>query len=94
MLLAYEGIEEAEERDTEVKEIRDKAARIASHTLLKMLFCCLRLGMTGKAKLWFITLIQVILCYLHSSPVGGHLGVHKIVYKVREQFIGKAWTVT
>ena len=33
------------------------------------------------------TLIQVILFYFHSSPVGSQLGIYKTQHKVREQFI-------
>ena len=92
MPLAYEGIEEAQARDLELKPILDRVRRGEDCTPYSVkndvLLCKSRHDKKNKIVVPQL-LIPVILSYFHKSPVGGHLGIYKTLHKVRDQFIWK-----
>lgn len=90
--LAHADFRSHQLQDPELSPIMAELERGEAHppySLSKGALCC-RARLRGKPKLVLPNfLVPMVFEYFHSSPVGGHLGIHKTIAKIRESFIWK-----
>lgn len=90
--LAFEDILQHQLKDPELEPIIQELKEGKEHRpyfLSKgVLCCCARRGGSPKVVLPAV-LIPMVFHYFHSSAVGGHLGIHKSIAKIRKEFIYK-----
>jgi len=90
--LAFQDIVPHQLKDPELANIMSELQNGGAHPpyfLSRGALCC-RANQRGKPKLVLPSLlIPMVFEYYHSSPVGGHLGIHKTIAKVRDHFIWK-----
>ena len=90
--LAFSDFIPLQLQDAELANIIGELQNGGTHPpylLSKGALCC-RAKQRGKPKLVLPShLIPMVFQYYHNSPVGGHLGIHKTIAKIRDSFIWK-----
>lgn len=69
-----------------ISELQENGAH-PPYLLNRGVLCCRPRGGGGPRVVLPSKLIPMVFSYYHSSPVGGHLGIHKTIAKIRKEFI-------
>jgi len=90
--LAFEGILPHQEKDEVLGPILRKIREGEEHApyfISKGVLCCHSRQKGGPKVVLPAILIPMVFEYFHASTVGGHLGIHKTIARIRKDFIWK-----
>lgn len=90
--LAFEGILQHQLRDPELGPIIQELKEGKEHkpySLSKGVLCCCARQQRAPKVVLPSALVPMVFDYYHTSRVGGHLGIHKTIAKIRKEFIYK-----
>ena len=88
----FEDIATHQRKDPEICPIMDQLSlgqEVPGYSLLRSVLYC-KARFDGRPKIVIPqALIPALFSYFHDSPCGGHLGVRKTLWKIRQSFIWK-----
>uniref|UniRef100_A0A1B6JZN4 RNA-directed DNA polymerase n=1 Tax=Homalodisca liturata TaxID=320908 RepID=A0A1B6JZN4_9HEMI len=90
---AFESFGSHQLQDPELSNIIGELQEGEAHSpyfLSKGVLCCRARRGGGPKIVLPSALIPMVFSYFHVSPVGGHLGIHKTIAKIRDKFIWKS----
>lgn len=90
--LAFEGILKHQQADPELGPILqdiEAGQQRNPYFVSKGVLCCRSRNQRGPKIVLPSILVPMAFAYYHSSTVGGHVGIHKTIQKIRKDFIYK-----